>query len=86
MAEGSDGRMPPGDPFRQIQMVLAGHPEAVVMAVVLRSLLAVIGVSAPDLARAEALIDALPAELKPLLRAGWDDYRDHRAEAAAAVR
>ena len=70
------------DPFHQIQAVLAGHSEKQVMQALLQSLLVAIGVSAPDLEHAEALIDALPAELKPLLRAEWDNYRAHRAKAS----
>lgn len=65
--------------FSAVQAVLAGHSERTVMQALLKSLLVVIGVSAPDLARAEALIDALPAELKPLLRQEWVNYRLHRA-------
>lgn len=67
------------DLFHEIQVVLAGHSEATVMQALLKSLLVIIGVSAPDLARAEALIDALPTELKPLLRQEWVNYRLHRA-------
>lgn len=52
------------------------------MQVLLKSLLVIIGVSAPDLPRAEALIDALPTELKPLLQSGWVNYRLHRAKAS----
>lgn len=70
------------DLFAEVQAVLAGHSEAAVMQVVLRSLLVVIGVSAPGLGRAEALIEALPAELIPMLRAEWPNYRAHRARAS----
>jgi hypothetical protein len=52
------------------------------MQALLGSLLVVIGVAAPDLARAEAAIDALPTELKPLLRQEWVNYRLHRASMA----
>lgn len=72
----------PGDLFHEIQVVLAGHSESAVMRALLQSLLVAIGVSAPDLARAEAMIDALPAELKPLLRQEWANYRLHRAKSA----
>lgn len=68
--------------FRSVQATLAGHSEAAVMQVLLKSLLVIIGVSAPDLPRAEALIDALPTELKPLLQSGWVNYRLHRAKAS----
>jgi hypothetical protein len=71
-----------GELFHEIQLVLAGHSEAVVMQALLRSLLVVIGVSAPSLARAEALIDALPVELKPVLRKEWLNYRAHAAKAS----
>lgn len=67
--------------FKAVQEALAGHSEAAVMQALLKSLLVVIGVSAPDLARAEALIDALPAEMKPHLRKEWVSYRLHRAKA-----
>jgi hypothetical protein len=67
------------DLFQQIQVVLAGHTESKVMQALLKSLLVVIGVSAPDLPRALALVDALPTELKPLLQAEWLNYRLHRA-------
>lgn len=67
------------DLFRDVQTVLAGHSEMAVMQVLLQSLLVVIGVGAPSLARAEAAIDALPTELKPLLRQEWVNYRLHRA-------
>jgi hypothetical protein len=65
--------------FQQLNAVLAGHPEDEVLPTVLQVLLTVIGVGAPDLARAEALIDGLPATLKPLLRKEWENYRAHRA-------
>lgn len=67
------------DLFQKIQVTLAGHSEMEVMQALLKSLLVVIGVSAPDLPRAEALINALPAELNPLLRSEWANYRMHRA-------
>jgi hypothetical protein len=70
---------PEGNLFHDIQVVLADWPERAVMQALLQCLLVAIGVSAPDLPRAEALIDALPAELKPLLRAEWVNYRLHRA-------
>lgn len=70
------------DLFPKIQAVLAGHSEMEVMQALLKSLLVIIGVSAPDLPRAEALINALPAELKPLLRNEWANYRQHRARVA----
>jgi hypothetical protein len=69
------------DLFRAVQFALAGHSEAAVMRVLLKSLVVVIGVSAPSVARAEALIDALPGELKPILRTEWLNYRAHRAQA-----
>jgi hypothetical protein len=69
------------DLFQQMQALFAGHSEAAVMRASLQSLLAVIGVSAPGLGRAEAMIDALPAELKPLLRRDWPKYRAHRGNA-----
>jgi len=68
--------------FAHIQTVLAGHSESDVLRTLLQSLLVAIGVSAPSLARAEAVIDALPAELKPILRREWQNYRAHRAKAA----
>jgi hypothetical protein len=68
--------------FKAVQVALAGHSEAAVMQTLLKSLLVIIGVSAPSLARAEALIDALPAELKPILRREWLNYRAHRARAS----
>ena len=70
------------DLFRRIQATCGGEGEAAVMQALLQSLLVVIGVSAPSLARAEALLDALPAELKPRLRAEWLNYREHRAKAS----
>jgi hypothetical protein len=66
--------------FHDLQVVLGGHSEASVMQALLQSLLVCIGVSAPSLARAEALIDALPTELKPKLRQEWLNYRKHRAK------
>lgn len=69
------------DLFRAVQEALAGHSEAAVMQTLIRSLLVVIGVSAPSLARAEALIDALPAEMKPFLRREWINYRLHMTKA-----
>ena len=73
------------DLFPKIQAVLAGHSEGQVMQALLASLLVVIGVSAPGLGRAEALIEALPAELIPVLRKNWVDYRKHRAKAAGGA-
>jgi hypothetical protein len=72
------------DLFGQIQAVCAGHSEAAVTQALLRSLLVVIGVAAPSLQRAEAILDALPTDMKPLLRAEWPKYRQHRAKASAA--
>lgn len=83
MSESAEQAARANDLFRQIQAVLAGQSEAAVMQALLASLLAIIGVSAPNLARAEILIDALPAELKPMLRAEWLKYRAHRARASA---
>jgi hypothetical protein len=74
--------MSDGELFGRIQAVLAGHPVSEVTGALLQSLLAVYGVSAPSLARAEAAIDALPASLKPLLRQEWPNYRAHRAKAS----
>ncbi|HXA23628.1 MAG TPA: hypothetical protein VNW90_15160 [Acetobacteraceae bacterium] len=71
------------DLFDQIQAVLAGHTEKAVMLTLLKSLVVAIGVSAPDLPRAEALIDALPGEMKSRLLAEWPNYRAHRAKAEA---
>lgn len=68
--------------FHKVQTALAGHSEAAVMQALLQSLLVVVGVSAPDLPRAEAMLDALPTELKPLLRRDWINYRLHSANAA----
>jgi hypothetical protein len=70
------------DLFGRVQMVLAGHSEAVVLQVLLKSLVVAFGVSAPSLARAESAIDALPASLKPILRQEWMNYRAHRAKAS----
>lgn len=72
--------------FQQVQAVLAGHSEAAVMQTLLQSLLVVIGVSAPSVARAEMLIDALPGELKPMLRAEWLNYRAHSLRMTATPR
>jgi hypothetical protein len=69
--------------FDQIQTVLAGHTEKAVALALIRSLVVAIGVSAPDLPRAEALIDMLPGEMKSLLLAEWENYRAHRAKAEA---
>lgn len=65
--------------FQKVQAALAGHTEREVMQVLLHCLLVVIGVSAPDLDRADAMLDSLPTELKPLLRKEWGNYRQHRA-------
>lgn len=69
--------------FHAVQATLAGQSEAAVMQALLTSLLAAVGVSAPSVARGEAMLDALPAELKPILRREWANYRKHRAAAAA---
>lgn len=69
--------------FAEVQAVLGGHSESEVMQALLQSLVVVVGVSAPDIDRAEAMLDALPAELKPLLRKDWAKYRQHRADAEA---
>lgn len=71
------------DPFVAVQKALAGHSEMAVMQALLRSLLAVIGIAAPDIQRALAMIDSLPAELKPLLEERWPSYRLHRAKSEA---
>jgi hypothetical protein len=68
--------------FRGVQTLLAGHTEAAVMQALLQSLVAAIGVSAVDLDRARAIINALPMELTPMLEQGWLNYRAHRAKAA----
>lgn len=69
------------DIFHAIQKVLTGRSEADVLHVLLASLVVAIGVASDDLARAEMLIDALPTELKQVLRANWADYRKHRTRA-----
>jgi hypothetical protein len=71
------------DLFHELQSVLAGRSEAAVMQALLQCLLVIIGVSAPDQTRAEELIDALPAELKPALEKQWLNFRLHRAKAEA---
>jgi hypothetical protein len=85
MSDKETGWSDANDLFHQIQGVLAGHSEATVMQALLYSLLVVIGVSAPSVARAEALIDALPAELKPKLRREWLSYREHRAKSLSNI-
>jgi hypothetical protein len=71
------------DLFRQIQLVLGGYPEAVVLQVILRTLVVIIGVGAPDFHRAEAILSSLPSELEPILHAEWNKLRAHREKAAA---
>lgn len=71
--------------FRDIQAALAGHSEKEVIGALLSSLVVAIGVSAEDLAHAEATVDALPRELKPLLRTGWEGFRRHRTVAGIAT-
>lgn len=66
--------------FAQVQTVLAGHAEVVVMDALVRSLVVLVGVSAADLESAQAFIDTLPGQMKPMLRAEWDSYRAHRAK------
>ena len=68
--------------FRAINAACAGHSESAVLQALLNCLVTAIGVTSPGLGRAEALIDALPGELKPLLRKNWQGYRRHRARAA----
>jgi hypothetical protein len=71
--------------FRAIQAALAGHSEKEVIGALLSSLVVAIGVSAESLSRAEAVINALPAELMPLLRAEWPKLRRHRTVAGLAT-
>lgn len=67
--------------FNKVQLALAGHSEREVAHVLLTSLLIEIGVGAENLPKAIAVIDALPTELKPLLRERWGEFRRHRAQA-----
>jgi hypothetical protein len=71
------------DLFRQIQLVLDGYPETVVLQVIARTLVVIIGIGAPDIHRAEMLLNSLPADMKPLLHAEWGNLRAHREKAAA---
>lgn len=66
--------------FRDIQNTLAGHSEVAVMQALLTSFVVAIGVSAESRSRAEEVINALPAELIPMLRENWAGYRKHRAK------
>jgi hypothetical protein len=67
--------------FRKIQAACAGHQESDVVQALLRSVVIAVGVSAPSLPRAEAVLNALPAELTPFLREKWPSLREHRAKA-----
>lgn len=67
--------------FRDIQKVLAGHSERAVTYALLTSLIVAIGVGSESLSRAIAVIDALPTEMKPILRDKWGGFREHRARA-----
>ncbi len=73
------------DIVRDIQQVLAGHSEVAVLQALLTSFVIALGVSAESLARGEEVIDALPTELKPMLRDGWTGFRKHRARADFAA-
>lgn len=74
-----------GTVFQGIQRALAGHGERDVLHGLMMSLVTAIGVTAPDLDRAEQILDALPVELKPVLRAKWAEYRQHRARVTDAA-
>lgn len=69
--------------FRDIQTVLSGRPEREIIAALLTSLVTAIGVASKDLKHAESVVDAIPIELKPILRDNWDAYRKHGAKATA---
>lgn len=69
------------DLFDEIQAILHGRSTAAIMQALLQCLLVNITVSAPSVARAEALLDAIPAELKPGLRANWLKYRSPESHA-----
>jgi hypothetical protein len=67
--------------FRKIQLACAGHLEQDIIQALLHSVVVIMGVSAPSLERAEAAIDALPVELKMVLRQKWEAIRKHRERA-----
>lgn len=74
------------DIFRDIQTVLTGHSELAIIQALLTCLVTAIGVSAKNIQHAEGVINALPAELNPILRDEWTNYRKHRAQSEARRR